>query len=222
MRAVDLLFCLNQAGPKALGILSLLSVLVGMILAYLGMIQLSQFGAEVYVANLVALGMVREMGSLMTAVIMAGRTGAAWASELGAMQVNEEVDALKTMGIRPMDFLVMPRLLAMAIAMPLLSAYSFILGMIGGGVMTTGMEMTLRMYLHQLLQSFSPGDVLAGCFKGFIFGLLIVLAGCQSGMNCRGSSAAVGEATTRAVVQAIVYFVIADAALNLMFYKLGI
>ncbi len=222
MRAVDAIACLNQAGPKAIGILSLLSILVGMILAYLGMIQLSQLGAEVYVANLVAVGMVREMGALMTAVIMAGRTGAAWAAELGAMQVNEEVDALVTMGIRPMDFLVMPRLLAMAIVMPLLCAYSFVLGMVGGGLMATGMNMTIRQYVFQLLQSFTPVDVIAGCFKGFIFGLLIVLAGCQAGMNCRGSSAAVGQATTRAVVLAIVFFVIADAGLNLLFFKLGI
>lgn len=222
MRAVDAVSCLRQSGPKAIAIISLISVLVGMILAYLGMVQLSQFGAEVYVANLVAVGMVREMGALMTAVIMAGRTGAAWAAELGAMQVNEEVDALVTMGIRPMDFLVMPRLLAMAIAMPLLSAYSFVLGMIGGGIMALSMDMTSRMYIHQLLASFTPVDVLVGCLKGFVFGLLIVLAGCQSGMNCRGSSAAVGQATTRAVVLAIVFFVVADASLNLLFYKLGI
>ena len=103
----------------------------------------------------------------MTAVIMAGRTGAAWAAELGAMKVNEEVDALVTMGIRPMDFLVMPRLLAMAIAMPLLCAYSFVLGMVGGAIMTTGMDMTIRLYTHQLMASFTPVDVMVGCFKGF-------------------------------------------------------
>ena len=222
MRAVDAFSCLNQAGPQAIGIITLISILVGMILAYLGIIQLRQFGAEVYVANLVGLGMVREMGALMTAVIMAGRTGADWAAELGAMKVNEEVDALTTMGIRPMDFLVMPRLLAMVITMPLLCIYSFVLGMIGGGVIAMTMDMTPRMYMFQLLSAFTPVDVMVGCFKGMVFGVLIVLAGCQSGMNCGGSSAAVGHATTRAVVLAIVFFVVADAGLNIMFYHLGI
>ena len=222
MRWTDLLSCLNQAGPQALAIITLISILVGMILAYLGMVQLRQFGAEVYVANLVAVGMVREMGALMTAVIMAGRTGAAWAAELGAMQVNEEVDALNTMGIRPMDFLVMPRLLAMTIVMPLLCIYSFVLGMAGGAFIVLGMDMTPQMYLHQLLSSFTAVDVAVGCFKGLVFGHLIVLSGCQAGMNCGGSSAAVGSATTRAVVQAIVYFVVADAGFNILFYKLGI
>ncbi|WP_281645139.1 ABC transporter permease [Parendozoicomonas sp. Alg238-R29] len=222
MRAADAVSCLNQSGPQAIGIITLISILVGMILAYLGIIQLRQFGAEVYVANLVAVGMVREMGALMTAVIMAGRTGASWAAELGAMKVNEEVDALTTMGIRPMDFLVMPRLLAMTITMPLLCIYSFVLGMIGGGVIAMTMDMTPRMYLFQLLSSFTPVDVAVGCFKGLVFGWLIVLAGCQSGMNCGSSSAAVGRATTRAVVLAIVFFVIADAGLNIMFYHLDI
>ncbi|MTI14721.1 MlaE family ABC transporter permease [Sansalvadorimonas verongulae] len=222
MRAVDAVSCLNQAGPQAIGIITLISILVGMILAYLGIIQLRQFGAEVYVANLVAVGMVREMGALMTAVIMAGRTGASWAAELGAMKVNEEVDALTTMGIRPMDFLVMPRLLAMTITMPLLCIYSFLLGMLGGGVIAMTMDMTPRMYLFQLLSSFTPVDVVVGCFKGLVFGWLIVLAGCQAGMNCGSSSAAVGRATTRAVVLAIVFFVVADAGLNIMFYHLDI
>ncbi len=222
MRGVDALTSLSQAGPKAIGIITLISILVGMILAYLGMIQLQQFGAEVYVANLVGLGMVREMGALMTAVIMAGRTGAAWAAELGAMKVNEEVDALTTMGIRPMDFLVMPRLLAMVIMMPLLCIYSFVLGIVGGAAVVLTMNMTPRMYISQLLTAFGPDDIAVGCFKGAVFGLLIVLAGCRSGMECGGSSAAVGQATTRAVVSAIVYIVMADAGMNLLFFHLGI
>ncbi len=222
MRAVDAVTCLSQSGPQAIGIITLISVLVGMILAYLGIIQLRQFGAQAYVANLVAVGMVREMGALMTAVIMAGRTGAAWAAELGAMKVNEEVDALTTMGIRPVDFLIMPRFLAMLITMPMLCIYSFLLGMLGGGIISLGMDMTPRMYISQLLSSFTPVDVLVGCFKGMVFGQLIVFAGCQSGMNCGNSSAAVGQATTRAVVLSIVLFVVADAGLNIMFYHLGI
>ncbi len=222
MRVVDGISALSQVGPQALGILSLVSVLVGMILAYLGIIQLQQFGAEVYVANLVGLGMVREMGALMTAVIMAGRTGAAWAAELGAMKVSEEIDALTTMGIRPMDFLVAPRILAMLIMMPLLCLYSFALGMLGGGVVAITMDITPRMYMHSLFSAFGPIDILIGCFKGLVFGQLITLAGCQAGMNCGTSSAAVGKATTRAVVTAIVFFIVADAGLNILFFHLGI
>lgn len=222
MRFTDAISAFRQAGPQALGIISLISLLVGMILAYLGMIQLQQFGAEVYIANLVGLGMVREMGPLMTAVIMAGRTGAAWAAELGAMKVNEEVDALTTMGIRPIDFLVMPRLLAMVIMMPLLCIYSYALGMLGGGIVALGMDMTARMYLYQLMLSFGPVDMIVGCFKGLVFGILITLAGCQAGMGCGSSSAAVGQATTRAVVTAIVFFVVADAGMNILFFHLGI
>ncbi|CAM3450357.1 MlaE family ABC transporter permease [Parendozoicomonas haliclonae] len=222
IRLTDVSAALHQAGPQAIGIITLISILVGMILAYLGIIQLQQFGAEVYVANLVGLGMVREMGALMTAVIMAGRTGAAWAAELGAMKVNEEVDALSTMGINAMDFLVMPRLLAMIIIMPLLCIYSFFLGMIGGGVVALGMDMTPRLYIAQLIQSFGVVDMAVGCFKGLVFGVLIVLSGCQAGMSCGGSSAAVGQATTRAVVMAIVLFVVADAGINILFFHMGI
>ena len=213
---------LHQAGPSAIPIVTLLSFLVGMILAYLGTVQLRQFGVEVYVANLVGLGMVREMGALMTAIIMAGRTGASYAAQLGTMQVNEEIDALTTLGIKPVDYLVLPRMLALVVAMPLLTIYSNILGMLGGAVVAIGMDITPRMYYFQLSQAFTMTDVMTGVAKSIVFGALIGFAGCHAGMKCGRSSAAVGQATMTAVVTAIVYLVVADAGLNILYFHLGI
>ncbi|KEQ18744.1 hypothetical protein GZ78_01195 [Endozoicomonas numazuensis] len=221
-RRGDFFQFLHQAGPAALPIVTLLSFLVGMILAYLGTVQLRQFGAEVYVADLVGVGMVREMGALMTAIIMAGRTGAAYAAQLGTMQVNEEVDALTTLGIKTVDYLVLPRMLALVVAMPLLTLYSDILGMLGGGVVALSMDITFTQYVHQLSGAFAMSDVMTGLFKSLVFALLISFAGCQAGLACGRSSAAVGKATTTAVVTAIVYLVVADAGLNILYFQLGI
>ncbi len=221
-RIADCFFFFQQTGPNAIPIITLISVLVGMILAYLGLVQLRQFGAQVYIADLVAIGMAREMGALMTAVILAGRTGASYAAQLGTMQVNEEIDALVTLGMRPVEYLVLPRILALVIAMPLLTIYSDVLGIVGGALVATGMDLTFTQYFHHVSQSLSVHSILTGCFKSMIFGLLIAMAGCQAGMRCGRSSAAVGEATTKAVVSAIVYLVVADAVLNIIYYKLGI
>ncbi len=218
----DILSFSQQAGPSALPIITLQSTLVGMILAYLGMVQLRQFGAEVYVSNLVAVGMVREMGALMTAVVMSGRTGAAYAAQLGTMQVNEEIDALTTLGIKPMDYLVLPRTLALTLTVPLLCLYSNVLGMFGGGLVATNMDITWLMYLYQLRDAITVGDIMTGVFKSYVFALLIAMAGCRAGLQCGRSSAAVGQSTTKAVVTAIVYLVIADAGLNILFFHLGI
>ena len=221
-RLRDTLYFVEQCGPQAVGIVALISVLVGMILAYLGSVQLRQFGAEVYVANLVAIGMVREMGALMTAVIMAGRTGAAYAAQLGAMQSNEEIDAITTLGISPMEYLVLPRLLALIFVMPLLCIFSDALGLVGGGIVAAGMDISSAQFIHQAQEAVSLSDVLTGLFKSLVFAALIATAGCQAGLQSGRSSAAVGQATTRAVVNAIVYLVIADAALNILYDKLGI
>ena len=214
-------FC-YQAGPQAIPIITLQSVLVGMILAYLGILQLSQFGAEVYISDLVAIGMVREMGALMVGIIMSGRTGAAYAAQLGTMQVNEEVDALITLGIKPVDYLVLPRITALIITMPLLCLYSNVLGMLGGGLISTGMDMTWRMYLYQLSTAITATDVLSGLFKSLVFAMLIAVAGCHAGLKCGRSSAAVGNSTTSAVVTAIIYLIVADAVLNLLYFNLGV
>jgi len=222
MRWRDFFYFIEQCGPQALGIVALISVLVGMILAYLGSVQLRQFGAEVYVANLVTIGMMREMGALMTAVRMAGRSGAAYAGQLGAMQSNEEIDAITTLGISPMEYLVLPRLLALVAVMPLLCIFADVLGLVGGGIVAAGMDISMAQFIHQAQDAVSATDILTGLFKSVVFGLLIATAGCQAGLQSGRSSAAVGQATTRAVVNAIVYLVVADAALNILYDKLGI
>ena len=215
------LFC-YQAGPEAFGIISLTSVLVGMILAYLGAVQLQQFGAEVYVANLVTIGMLREMGVLMTAVVMAGRTGAAYAAQLGTMQSNDEIDAIKTMGISPMEFLVVPRMLALIVTMPLLTLYANVLGMLGGGIVAGGMGINPLQYINQSEASLSLTHLGIGLAKSVVFAILIAVAGCRAGINSGRSSAAVGQAATEAVVTAIVYLIVADAAINILFQQIGI
>lgn len=221
-RRQDILFFVEQSGPRALAIVTLIALLVGMILAYLGSVQLRQLGAQVYVADLVAIGMVREMGALMTAVIMAGRTGAAYAAQLGTMQVNEEIDALKTMGISTMEFLVLPRLIALVLVMPLLCIYADAIGIVGGAIVATSMDVNFLQYILQTQGAVDWVDISVGLSKSIFFGILIALAGCQAGIYCGRNSDAVGMAATNAVVRAIVYLVVADAAFNILYDKMGI
>lgn len=221
-RRSDIFYFIQQAGPQALAIVTLISILVGMILAYLGSVQLRQLGAQVYVANLVSLGMVREMGALMTAVIMAGRTGAAYAAQLGTMQVNDEIDALKVMGIPSVEFLVLPRMLALIFVMPLLCIYSDVIGMIGGAFTAANMDVSFTQYVLQTQDAVDWVDISTGIIKSIFFGVLIAIAGCQAGLQCGRNSNAVGMAATNAVVRAIVYLVVADAAFNILYDKLGI
>ena len=221
-RLHDIGYFVQQCGPQALGIVALIAVLVGMILAYLGSVQLRMFGAELYVADLVALGMVREMGALMTAVIMAGRSGAAFAAQLGAMQSNEEVDAITTLGISPIEYLVLPRVIALVLVMPLLALFANVLGLLGGGLVAIGMDVTLIQFISEARDAVDLGDIGSGLFKSLVFGALIAVAGCRAGLASGRSSAAVGEATTSAVVHAIVYLVVADAAFNILYSELGI
>jgi len=221
-RMVDFKTFVYQAGPNAFSIIGLSSVLVGMILAYLGAVQLLQFGAEIYVADLVVIGTLREMGALMTAIVMAGRTGAAYAAQLGTMQTNEEIDAITTMGISPIEFLVIPRLLALIVIMPLLTIYADLLGIIGGGIVAGGMGITPLQYINEGATAVTSVHILVGLLKSVVFATLIAIAGCRSGINSGRSSAAVGQAATEAVVTAIVYLIIADAAINILFQQLGI
>lgn len=221
-RMVDFKNFCYQAGPEALSIITLTSILVGMILAYLGAVQLLQFGAEVYVADLVVIGTLREMGALMTAIVMAGRTGAAYAAQLGTMQTNEEIDAITTMGISPIEFLVVPRMLALVAMMPLLTIYADLLGIVGGGIVAGGMGITPLQYINQGETALSFAHLFVGLIKSVVFAMLIAIAGCRSGINSGRSSAAVGQAATEAVVTAIVYLIIADAAINIIFQQVGI
>jgi phospholipid/cholesterol/gamma-HCH transport system permease protein len=219
----DLFFIIQQVGPQALPIVSLISFLVGLILAYMGALQLERFGAQIYVADLVGIAMVREVGALMTAIIMAGRTGAAYAAELGTMQVNEEIDAFKTLGISPMDYLVMPRLLALVLMMPLLSLYAGLVGILAGIVVSvTVFDLSVYEYYQQTLRALSMTHFTVGIMKGTLYGILIALAGCLRGMQCGRSAQAVGQATTSAVVTSIISIVIAASLTTIILQQLGI
>jgi phospholipid/cholesterol/gamma-HCH transport system permease protein len=219
----DLLGFIRECGPQALPIVTLISLLVGLILAFVGAIQLLMFGAQIYVANLVAVAMVRVMGAVMAAVIMSGRTGAAFAAQLGTMQVNEEIDALKTLGISPMEFLVLPRMLALVVMMPILCVYADIMGILGGLIVGVGMlNLGLIEYLNQTRASLSLSYFWIGLFYSAVFGVLIALSGCLRGMQCGRSASAVGEATTSAVVTSIVAIVVATAVITFAFNVLGI
>lgn len=222
MRLLDVFWFVQQAGPRAIGIVTLISVLVGMILAYLGSVQLQLLGAQVYVAHLVALGMVREMGALMTGVIMAGRTGAAYAAELGTMQTRDEIDAIETLGVSPVEFLVLPRVIALVLVMPLLCIYSNVLGMLGGALVAMAMDVNWGQYLAGAQEAVDLTDIATGVAKSLAFGLVIAVCGCRAGIQCGRSSEAVGRATTEAVVRAIVWLVVADASFNIVYQRLGI
>jgi phospholipid/cholesterol/gamma-HCH transport system permease protein len=221
-RKSDLLAVIQECGPGALPIISLISLLVGMILAFLGSVQLKMFGAEVFIADAVAVGMVREMGALMTGIIMAGRTGAAFAARLGTMQVNEEVDALQTMGFSPMEFLVLPRALALILMMPLLSIYANVLGILGGAIVGILMlDLTPAQYYTQTIGALSLQSIVSGLIKSSVFGVLVAISGCLQGIRCGRSASAVGEATTAAVVNAIVYIVVADSLISIIYVITG-
>lgn len=222
-RRKDFLLLLDGSGAQALPIVTLISVLVGMILAFVGAVQLRQFGAGLFVADLVGLGMAREMAAMMTAVIIAGRTGAAFAAQLGTMQVNEEIDALRTFGISPMEFLVLPRMLALILMLPLLTIYSAFLGVLGGGIVSAMMlGIGLQAYFLRIQEAVGLDHFLIGVAKSVVFGVVVAMAGCMRGMQCGRSAQAVGQATTAAVVSAIVWIVVCDAIITLLCQTFGI
>jgi phospholipid/cholesterol/gamma-HCH transport system permease protein len=222
-RPSDLFLTIQECGAQALPIVSLISLLVGLILAFIGAIQLKIFGAQIYVASLVGIGMVRALAAVMTGIIMAGRTGAAFAAQLGTMQVNEEIDALKTLGVSPMEFLVLPRMLALFFMMPLLSLYADLMGILGGLIIGVSMlDLNFMEYFNKTRESVSMNDLWVGVFSAAVFGVLVALAGCMRGMQCGRSASAVGEATTSAVVTSIVSIVVATAVITVMCNVLNI
>ena len=222
-RRVDLMIEIQDCGARAFGIVTLISFLVGVILAFMGAVQLQQFGASIYVADLVAIGMVRDMGAMMTAIIMAGRTGAAFAAQLGSMKVTQEIDALTTMGLAPMEFLVLPRVLALVLMMPLLCVYSDMMGIVGGAAVGAGMlNISPSSYMRETAAAIELGGVFGGIFKATVYGVIIGTAGCLRGFQCGSSSSAVGDAATSAVVTGIVYVVVACGLFALLFNILGI
>lgn len=222
-RRSDLFTIMRDCGSRALPIVSLISVLVGLILAFVGAVQLKMFGAEIYVASLVGIAVVRVMGAIMTGIIMAGRTGAAFAAQLGTMQINEEIDALRTMGFSPFEFLVLPRLLALTLMMPLLCLYSNLMGILGGLFVGVFMlDLNVMEYVNMTQASVRLKDFWVGLFHSCVFGVLVALAGCLRGMQCGRSASAVGDATTSAVVTGIVSIIVATGIITLMCNVLGL
>ncbi len=222
-RSKDLFTFLSDCGPSALPIVSLISALVGLILAFVGAVQLKIFGAEIYVADLVGIGMAREMGAMMTGIIMAGRTGAAFAAQLGTMQVNEEIDALKTFGFSPVEYLVLPRVLALGVMMPLLCIYADIVGMLGGLFVSVGMlDIPVVQYYNQTVEALNLNHFTLGVIKSFVFGLVIAISGCMKGIKCGKSAYDVGLAATSAVVASIVMIVVLDGVFAVICDLLGI
>lgn len=222
-RGSDLTMVMQECGIQALPIVSLISLLVGLILAFVGAVQLIMFGAQIYVASLVGIAMVRVMGAIMTGIIMAGRTGAAFAAQLGTMGVNEEIDAFKTMGISPMEFLVLPRMLGLTLMMPLLCLYADLMGILGGLIVGVGMlDLNVMEYYNQTRASVSLYDLFIGIFQGMVFGVLVAVAGCLRGMQCGRSASAVGDAATSAVVTGIVSIIVATAIITVICNVLGI
>jgi phospholipid/cholesterol/gamma-HCH transport system permease protein len=207
----------------ALPIVSLISILVGLTLAYQAAVELRQFGADIYVADLVGLSIVREMGPMMTAVILAGRTGAAFAATLGNMRANEEIDALETLGISPVAFLVMPRLVALGLMMPFLALYANGVGIIGGMIVGRGiLQIPPSAYWIETESIINLHDITTGLIKATTFGLLIGFAGCLCGLRAAPSAAGVGRATTSAVVTALLLIIVADALFAVIFNLLHV
>jgi phospholipid/cholesterol/gamma-HCH transport system permease protein len=222
-RRADLGLLLQQCGVDALPIVSLISFLVGWILAFVGAVQLANFGATIYVADLVAVAMTREMGCIMVGIVLCGRTGAAFAAQLGTMKVNQEIDALRMFGISPVDFLVLPRLLALFLMIPLLTLYADVVGIAGGFVVAKLMlGLSLREYWEETREALTLLNVGSGVVKSAVFGLIISFTGCLRGLQCGTNSAAVGLATTSAVVTAITGVIAADAAFAILFNVLQI
>lgn len=222
-RSVDLWIQIQECGPGAVPIVTLISLLVGLILAFVGAVQLALFGAELYIADLVALGMTREMGALMTAIIMSGRSGAAFAAQIGTMNVNMEISALRVMGFSPIDFLVMPRMIALILVMPFLGLYSDLMGIAGGALVgVLFFDIPLSQFLHRTNEAVHLTDFFIGLFKCSLFGVLIALAGCMRGVQCGRTASAVGDAATSAVVTGIVMIVVADSVVTLICNRLDI
>lgn len=222
-RSSDTWLIMQQTGAEALPIVSLLNFLVGAILGYIGAMQLEKFGAEIFIGDMVGVAMTREIAAIITAIIMAGRSGAAFAAQLGTMKVNEEIDALRSMGFSPIEFLVLPRMFAMMLMMPLLAIYANFMGIFGGAVVAYAvLNITLEQYLDVVIDSVGLNDVFVGITMSVVFGAVVAVIGCQKGMSCGSNAEAVGASTTSAVVSATVIIFVAAAILTVLFGVLGI
>jgi phospholipid/cholesterol/gamma-HCH transport system permease protein len=222
VRWKDAFLVAETAGVNALPVIALIGFLMGLIMAFQAAIPMRQFGAEIYVANLVGLSMVRELGPLMTAIVLAGRSGSAFAAELGTMKVNEEIDALITMGLDPVRFLVVARILAAVIMTPLLTLFADLIGVMGGSIVLLSMGYSLGVYFKRIISMVTYVDLFGGLFKSIVFGLLVAGVGCLRGLQTEIGASAVGESTTRAVVGGIVLIVVTDGIFSVVYYYLGI
>ena len=222
VRWKDAFLVAETAGVNALPVIGLVGFLMGLIMAFQAAIPMRQFGAEIYVANLVGLSMVRELGPLMTAVVLAGRSGSAFAAELGTMKINEEIDALITMGLDPVRFLVVTRVLAAVIMTPLLTLFADLIGVMGGSIVLLSMGYSLSTYFNQMVSMVDYVDLLGGLFKSIVFGFMVAGIGCLRGLQTEIGASAVGDSTTRAVVGGIVLIVVTDGIFSIVYYYLGI
>ena len=222
LRVKDLLIIADASGVRALPIIMLLGLLVGLIMAFQGAVLMAEFGAEIYIADFVGMSVIRELGPLITAIIVAGRTGSAFAAELGTMKVNEEIDAFTTMGLDPVRFLVVPRVIAATLMTPVLTVFANLAGLIGGAIVMTGIGYPLITYVSRAMQAVSSIDFAGGLVKSLVFGLLISTTGCLCGLRTGEGASAVGNSATRAVVNSIVLIVLADGLFAVLFFYLGI
>jgi phospholipid/cholesterol/gamma-HCH transport system permease protein len=222
IRWKDAFWVAETAGANALPLVTLISFLVGLIMAFQAAIPMRMFGAEIFVANLIALSMMRELGPLMTAIVIGGRSGSAFAAELGTMRINEEIDALTTMGLDPVRFLVVTRVIATVLMTPLLTIYANVMGILGGAAVLVSFGFTLNTYVNQVMASVTYIDFLGGIFKAFVFGLLIAAVGCLRGLQTKTGPSAVGESTTSAVVSSIILIVVVDGIFSVVYFYLGI
>ncbi|HEY4163284.1 MAG TPA: ABC transporter permease [Dongiaceae bacterium] len=223
LRWISVIHHIEQTGLNALPIVGMISFLVGVVLAFQGADQLARFGAQIFTINMVGLSVLREMGILLTAIVVAGRSGSAFTAEIGAMQVNEEVDALRVIGLDPMEVLVAPRILALVIALPLLTFFADMMGLLGGGVMSVLLvDVSFGQYWRLLNNAVSLNTFAIGMVKAPVFAFLIALVGCFEGLRVTGSAESVGRLTTRAVVEGIFLVIIFDALFSTLFSYLGI
>jgi phospholipid/cholesterol/gamma-HCH transport system permease protein len=222
LRLRDTLLHFERAGIDALPITLLIGFLIGLILAFLSAASLQQFGVEIYVADLIAIGLFRELSPIITAIILAGRTGSAFAAELGTMTVNEEVDALTTFGIPPVVFLALPRIIAATLVMPILSVFATLSGLLGGLVVLSGMAVPAVTYWHHVIASSSLNNILLGLMKSAVFGLLVGLVGCAHGLQTDRTADAVGRSATAAVVGSLILITLSDGLFAVLFFILGI
>jgi phospholipid/cholesterol/gamma-HCH transport system permease protein len=222
IRWSDTFLVAERSGVDALPIVALISFIVGLVMAFPAAIPMRMFGAEIYVANLIGIAMVRELGPLMTAIVLAGRSSSAFAAEIGTMRINEEIDALTVMGLDPVRFLIVPRIIASSFITPLLTIFSNLMGILGGALVITSMGHPIISYYNQIASFVKWNDFAGGIIKCFVFGILIAASGCIRGYQTRSGPSAVGVSTTRAVVTGIVLIAVFDGIFSIIYFYLGV